>query len=282
MGMWRKILNISAWVILAAYLGVSLWFTGNQMRQQTFRSLRVVVADSLDARFIRSGDVTGILGSQGIRILGSPVGQLNRDQVMNMVKTVAGVKDALVYSTPDGTLFITVWQRKPLMRFIGPFESFYIDTDGREMPLSPRYSAQVMVVTGTPDRKLLSDSLYRMVDYISREPFLNSLISEIQVYPDHTLEIIPRIGDNRIFMGDACDYEWKLTKLRAFYQQGLPNVGWDKYSRVDLGYSNQVVARLWDKKQRAERDSLRFVRDTTGEGERMKEKGESNGIKIEE
>jgi len=280
--MWRKILNISVWVILAAYLGVSLWFTDSRMKQQTFRSLKVVVADSLDARFIQSGDVTGILGSKGIRIIGSPVGQLNRDQVMTTVKTVAGVKDALVYSTPDGTLYITVWQRKPLMRFVGPFESFYIDTEGREMPLSTRYSAQVMAVTGVPDRKLLSDSLFRIVQYITQEPFLNALINEIQVYPDHTLEIVPRIGDNRIFMGDAGDFEWKLTKLRAFYQQGLPNVGWDKYSQIDLGYSNQVVARLWTKEQRAERDSLRFVRDTTGQGERMKEEGESNGIKIEE
>lgn len=278
--MWRKILNISVWVILAAYLGVSLWFTDSRMKQQTFRYVKVVVADSLDARFIQSGDVTGILGSKGIRIVGSPVEQLNRDQVMKTVKTVAGVRDALVYSTPDGTLYITVWQRKPLMRFIGPFESFYIDTEGREMPVSARYSAQVMAVTGVPDRKLLSDSLFRIVQYITREPFLNALISEIQVYPDHTLEIIPRVGDNRIFMGDAGDFEWKLTKLRAFYQQGLPNVGWDKYSRIDLGYSNQVVARLWTKEQRAERDSLRFIRDTTREGERLKAKEER--IEIEE
>lgn len=270
--MWRKILNISVWVILAAYLGVSLWFTGNRMRQQTFRTLKVVVADSLDARFIQSGDVTGILGSKGIRIIGSPVVQLNRDQVMKTVKTVAGVRDALVYSTPDGTLFITVWQRKPLMRFIGPYESFYIDTEGREMPLSARYSAEVMAVTGVPDRKLLSDSLFRVVEYIAQEPFLNALIGEIQVYPDHTLEIIPRIGDNRIFMGDAGDFEWKLAKLRAFYQQGLPNVGWDKYSRIDLAYSNQVVARLWTKEQRAERDSLRFIRDTTGQDLRQETK----------
>ena len=270
--MWRKILNISVWVILAAYLGVSLWFTDSRMKQQNFRYVKVVVADSLDARFIQSGDVTGILGSKGIRIVGSPVEQLNRDLVMKTVKTVAGVRDALVYSTPDGTLYITVWQRKPLMRFVGPFESFYIDTEGREMPLSARYSARVMAVTGIPDRKLLSDSLFRIVKYITEEPFLNALISEIQVYPDHTLEIIPRVGDNRIFMGDAGDFEWKLTKLRAFYQQGLPNVGWDKYSRIDLAYSNQVVARLWTKEQRAERDSLRFIRDTTGQDLRQETK----------
>ncbi|MFH0761267.1 MAG: hypothetical protein V2A67_07160 [Bacteroidota bacterium] len=272
--MWRKILNISIWVILAAFLGVSLWFTDSRMKQQTFHSLRVVVADSLDARFIRSGDVTGILNSKGIRIIGSPVEKLNRDQVKKTVKTVPGVRDALVYNTPDGTLNITVWQRRPLMRFIGPFESFYIDTEGREMPLSSRYSVQVMAVTGVADRKLLSDSLFRMVEYITREPFLNAMISEIQIYPNHTLEIIPRVGDNRIFMGDASDYEWKLTKLRTFYQQGLPNVGWDKYSRIDLGFSNQVVAKLWTKEQRAERDSLRFIQDTTGEGERLKAKEE--------
>jgi len=273
--MWRKILNISSWVLLAAFIGVSVWFAETRMRQQTFKALQVIVADSLEARFILPTDVTGILANRGIRITGTPVESLNRDQVRQTVKTVTGVKDALVYCTPGGTLFITVWQRKPVLRYIGPYESFYIDTEGKEMALSDKYTAKVMTVTGAADHKFLADSLFRVVRYISGETFLDALITEIQVYPDHTLEIIPRIGDNRIFMGDAGDYEWKLAKLRAFYRQGLPNVGWDKYSRIDLAYSNQVVARLWTQEQRKERDSLRSVRDTLGEGERMKEDGES-------
>ncbi|MFA6483391.1 MAG: hypothetical protein WCW62_12485, partial [Bacteroidales bacterium] len=180
----------------------------------------------------------------------------------NTIKTLSGVKDARVYSTPDGTLFIEVSQRTPVMRFVSPYTSFYFDSEGKEMALSDRYSARVMVVTGAVDRKFLKDSLFRVVKSIREQLFLDALIEEIVINPDHTLEIIPRVGDHRIFFGDAGNYEWKLTKLKVFYDRCLPNVGWDRYSQVDLRYSNQIVARKWSEKERQERDSVLTSMDT--------------------
>ncbi len=260
--MWRKVLNIASWVILASYLGVGLWFTDQRMNQLTFRGVKVNIADSLASHFITPAEVTGILAKQGIRITGSQLNALNRDQVKNVIKTLSGVKDAMVYSTPDGTLYIEVWQRTPVMRYIGPFSSFYIDSEGKEMSLSENYSARVMMVTGSGDKKFLKDSLFQVVTTIRNQAFLDALIEEINVGPDHTLELIPRVGDHRIFFGDAGNYEWKLTKLAVFYEKGLPNVGWDRYSRIDLRYSNQVVARKWSDEERQIRDSVRAPVDT--------------------
>jgi len=260
--MWRKVLNITSWVILAAYLGVSLWFTEQRISQLTFHGVKVTIADSLQSHFISPAEVTEILAKQGVRTTGSRLVELNRDQIKNTVKTLSGVKDALVYSTPDGMLYINVWQRTPIMRFVSPASSFYIDSDGREMALSPSYSARVLMVTGSGDKKFMKDSLFPVVNSIRAESFLDALIEEITINPDHTLEIIPRVGDQRIFFGDATNYEWKLTKLKVFYEKGLPNVGWNRYSRIDLRYSNQVVARKWSKEERQERDSVRSSMDT--------------------
>ena len=260
--MWRKILNITSWVLLLAYLGVSIWFTEQRLSRLTFREVVVTISDSVESHFVTPSEVTEILARKGIRTTGNRLEELNRDEVKNTVKTVPGVKDAVVYSTPDGTLYILVSQRTPIMRYINPFTSFYIDTEGQEMALSDNYTARVLVVTGQADRKFLKDSLFNIVNAIRREPFLDALIQELTVSPDHTLEIIPRVGDHRIFFGDAGNYEWKLTKLRVFYEQGLPNVGWDRYSNIDLRYSNQVVARKWTRQQRAERDSARSAMDT--------------------
>ncbi|MFA5815172.1 MAG: hypothetical protein WC865_06095 [Bacteroidales bacterium] len=260
--MWRKVLNIASWVILATYLGVSLWFTEQRMSQLTFHGVIVNIADSLESHFISPAEVTGILAKQGIRTTGNKLDDLNRDQVKNTIKMLSGVKDARVYSTPDGTLYIQVWQRTPVMRFISPLTSFYIDSDGREMALSENYSARVLMVTGSGDKKFLKDSLFQVVKTIRDQAFFDALIEEITINPDHTLEIIPRVGDQRIFFGDAGNYEWKLTKLKVFYEKGLPNVGWDRYSRIDLRYSNQVVARKWSQEERQIRDSVRAAMDT--------------------
>jgi cell division protein FtsQ len=261
--MWRKILNISSWVLLVAYLGVSLWFTEQRMKQLTFRHVTVTIADSLQSHFITPAEVTEALAQKGIRTTGNRLSDLNRDEVKNTVRTISGVKNALVYSTPDGTLFIEVSQRTPVMRYVAPFTSFYIDTEGKEMSLSSQYAARVLVITGAGDKKFLKDSLFQVVNAIRNEAFLDALIEEITVNPDHTLEILPRVGDQRIMFGDVSNYGWKLTKLKVFYEQGLPNVGWDRYSKIDLRFSNQVVARKWSNEQRMERDSLRATIDTT-------------------
>ncbi|TSA39171.1 MAG: hypothetical protein D4R64_00515 [Porphyromonadaceae bacterium] len=255
-------LNIASWLILAAYLGVSLWFTEQRMSQLTFHGVIVTIADSLERHFISPAEVTEILAKQGIRTTGNKLADLNRDQVKNTIKTLSGIKDAMVYSTPDGTLYIQVWQRTPVMRFISPFTSFYIDSEGKEMALSNNYSARVLMVTGSGDKKFLKDSLFQVVKTIRDQAFFDALIEEININPDHTLEIIPRVGDQRIFFGDAGNYEWKLTKLKVFYEKGLPNVGWGRYSRIDLRYSNQVVAKKWSDEERQSRDSLWSARDT--------------------
>ncbi len=260
--MWRKVLNIISWLVLAAYLGVSLWFTERQMEQLTFHEVVVSITDSLESHFIAPAEVTEVLARKGIQTTGNRLSDLNREEVKNAVTTLSGVKDALVYSTPDGVLYISVSQRTPIMRYVGPFSSFYLDTEGQEMALSPRYTARVLIVTGDGNKNFLKDSLFRVVNAIRAEVFLDALVEEVAVGPDHTLEFIPRVGDFRIFFGDAGNYEWKLTKLKVFYEQGLPNVGWDRYSKIDLRYSNQVVARKWSAKQRQERDSVWSSMDT--------------------
>lgn len=260
--MWRKVLNIISWVILAAYLGVSIWFTEQSMSRLTFHGVMVSIADSLQSHFITPAEVTGILARQGIGIAGTRLDELNRDQVQIAVKTLSGVKEAMVYSTPDGILYIRVWQRTPVMRYISPATSFYIDSDAREMALSDKYAARVLIVTGSGDKKFLKDSLFHVVTAIRGEAFYDALIEEIAINPDHTLEIIPRVGEQRIFFGDAGNYEWKLKKLKVFYEKGLPNVGWDRYSEIDLRYSNQVVARKWSPEERQRRDSVWSAGDT--------------------
>jgi cell division protein FtsQ len=55
------------------------------------------------------------------------------------------------------------------------------------------------------------------------------------------MELIPRLGQHRILLGDTTDLRDKLDRMRTFYLQGLNNTGWDKYELINLKYKNQVV-----------------------------------------
>ncbi|MFO7616404.1 MAG: hypothetical protein R6V75_04065 [Bacteroidales bacterium] len=242
--MWRKILNILSWMLIVAYLVVSLAFTENILDERECVSVRAIVRDSAINHFIKSGEINAFLVARGMQMHGVKMGELDQAAIRQAVLSIPGVRNVNVYATPDGILTIDVWQREPLFRYVGSGASYYIDAEGNDMPLSPNHTARVLIVTGESDRAYLRDSLKPIVEHIREQPFLDGLIHGIHVAPDHTLELFCRIGDHRVLMGSASDYEWKFLKLKSFYEKGMPVAGWKRYQLIDLRYSDQVVARL--------------------------------------
>ena len=57
------------------------------------------------------------------------------------------VRDAQVYVSVDGTLGAKIEQRKPIGR-VSASPDYYLDADGKKMPLSDVYSARVPLITG--------------------------------------------------------------------------------------------------------------------------------------
>jgi cell division protein FtsQ len=241
--MLRKTGHILIWILLAGYLAVGLTFTGDQMHRLRIKNIKVEIVDSLKNRFVSRDDVINQLKKNSLDITGRPIDSLHRDRIRDAVLAIDEIRDATVFSTPDGMLHIRIRQRDPRVRIMGPTRSFYLDENGQVLKLSDRYSARVLVITGTDDEVFAQQQLFALAEYIRSDPFLTALIEEVHVFKDQTIEIIPRVGNERIFFGRPGGYAWKLTKLRAFYKQGLPAVGWNRYESIDLRFSNQVVAR---------------------------------------
>ena len=57
------------------------------------------------------------------------------------------------------------------------------------------------------------------------------------------LAIIPRSGRFTVDLGTMENLTKKLKTLRRFYNNGLSNVGWNKYRNISLRYDGQVVCR---------------------------------------
>lgn len=57
------------------------------------------------------------------------------------------------------------------------------------------------------------------------------------------LKFVPRSGNFVVDLGAPSGYDTKLSNLYRFYNKGLDNVGWDKYSSISLRYEGQVVCR---------------------------------------
>ena len=189
---------------------------------------------------------------------------INTDMCEKLIESNPYVAQAEVFSTIDGILSIKISPRNPLLRVINNRgEHFYIDETGFAMPVSLHYSAQVIVANGKininnqsaqahmintelqiADSTAMIDQLYSLAVELKESDFWNSQIEQIYVNEKNEIELIPRVGDHSILIGDISFLDKKLEKLFVFYKKGLNKTGWNKYKQINLKYKDQVVCKL--------------------------------------
>ena len=68
-------------------------------------------------------------------------------------------------------------------------------------------------------------------------------ITQVYVNESNELELVPRVGNHIILLGGLDDYEKKMDKLEAMYNEGFDITGWNAYSVVNLKFKNQVICK---------------------------------------
>ncbi len=90
-------------------------------------------------------------------------------------------------------------------------------------------------------------NLITFVNVVDNDKFWSSEIVQIvaseSTNGDLWLELVPRSGDHSIIFGHLENIEAKLDNARTFYEEVLPNVGWQKFKSINLEYDNQVVCK---------------------------------------
>lgn len=146
-----------------------------------------------------------------------------------------------VYKTPSGNINIEITQKTPVLRVFSTQGSYYIDERGHIMPVSPRYATYLPIASGNIEKSFATTDLYKFALFLQKHDFWNNQIEQIYVYPNKEVELIPRVGDHRIFLGSFDDFREKMDHLQLFYEQAIPKVGWEKYRIINLKYKNQIV-----------------------------------------
>ena len=257
----KKAISITLWAIGAAGLIISLGFTGHEQEQQICKGLRIKVADQTGHYFIEPQDILNVLNSKGGKIKGSHMKDINTGLLEKIVYSNPFIGKAEVYSTIDGYVNIDVWQRDPVLRIVNHVnEHFYVDDQGVFMPVTDKYSCQVIVASGNIYDDYAEHSLAYSVPFIKdsttkpvliqlneialflkQNEFWDAQIEQIYVNNQSEIELIPRIGDHKILIGSTEGFEEKMENLFIFYQEGLKKAGWEKYSHINLKYRDQVI-----------------------------------------
>jgi cell division protein FtsQ len=230
--------------------------------------------------FIDRQEVDKILLINNKPLIGRKMEEINIHELENKLKANPFIEFAKVYTDMDGIINVEISQRQPILRIINKIDQdFYVDQHGLKIPLSTNFTARVLVANGFIDELFanqvdtlhtaIAQELFKTADYIRKDSLWDAQIAQIYVNKDHEIELIPRVGNNRILLGDADSLASKFHNLLVFYKKALPQVGWDTYKIINIKYANQVIGVRNDKlkqdslKDKSAADSTKLVKDTS-------------------
>ncbi len=162
------------------------------------------------------------------------------------------VKHADVYVDARNRVRVRIEQPEPLIRIIDHRgANYYLDAQGKRIPISKHYAPRIMVATGKipsyrdsvlQEPKHILAQLVHIGQVVQEDPFMHALVEQVDVQ-NGDFYLIPKMGKFKILLGDATDLDKKFRRLKSFYREVLPKVGWSKYAMVNLAFKNQIVCR---------------------------------------
>lgn len=240
--MIKKILLLIVLLLIIAYLVTAITAFNDKPGKQTCKAIELIIKDSVNAGFITEHEITSLLKKDGLY----PVGKkMDRIQTRKLEKELAMhplIEKAECYKTPGGIICMEVSQRLPILHIINnKGESFYLDNQDKIIPPEAGCTAHLAIVTGYVEKSFAMRNLYKFGVFLQNDKFWNAQIEQINVTPTREIELIPRVGNHIVFLGKVDNFEEKLGRLKIFYEKALNKVGWNKYERINLEFSNQII-----------------------------------------
>lgn len=227
-------------VSLFVYLIIVLTFVSAKLGEVKCKGVQVVVDDTGENAFIDEDDVLQLIKRNYGELKNVNVVDIDKDSMECVLVRNSVIKSAQVYYSLDGYFHVEITQRKPVLRVMSG-EGYYVDEDGKVMPLSGKYTSRVVVATGNISRNFACNGLYPFVMGLKNDGFWDALIEQIVVANGNEVILIPKVGNFRIVVGELENVEKKMENLRLFLQEGIALKGWNVYKEINLKFENQIV-----------------------------------------
>lgn len=253
----RKVIKILI-LIPVLYLFIIPFVFTSYTKAEFCSGISIDLKDSADYHFVTRKHLYSLV--HGSKVLGKPLNELPVPEIENRIRSLKELRDAQVYTAIDGKIHVYAEQRNPVMR-IRPAEGgdFFVDEEGIVFRKRNLYNPRLHIAGGnitiskamldgvsifdTSIKKTVVRDLYHLVKYISGDNFWSAQIDQIYVDNNNEIDLMPRVGNHIIHIGTVENLDGKLRNLEEFYEEVLPEVGWNKYSYINLEFRDQIVCR---------------------------------------
>lgn len=241
---WKKIGILTADIILGVYLVLAIT-AFNRLDDQVAvcREVKINITDGAGNGFLNVNEAKIQLQHAKIYPLGDRMSDVCTRKIEETLLKSPLVEHVECYKTQSGRVFINLTQRIAVMRIMANNgESYYIDNFGAIIP-SKNNTTDLVVATGYIKRKYAQTVLKQFGLLLLDDPFWHSQIEQINVLHDGSVEMIPRVGDHIVYLGQPTHLQEKLNRLEKFYRYGLSKAGWNKYSYINIEFNNQIICK---------------------------------------
>lgn len=239
-----------AWVFCLAGLVVLMSFVSEKKKTVLCTKVKILIPGA--DNFIEREEIDAILKQSQGSLIGRDLVGINLQHIEKSIIANPYIAYATVFADMNGVIQIEVKQRQPVLRMINlAGQDYYIDSNGLKMPVSPNFTANVLAANGNIMEHFsgkvdtlitnLAMDLYKVALYVKRDTLWDAQIEQLYVNDAKDIEMIPRLGNQRIILGSADSLETKMRNLRVFYKKAMPKVGWNTYKTINIKYTNQIV-----------------------------------------
>lgn len=276
---WHLVFSTFAWVISLSGLFALMSFIEKEKTELTCNAVKVLLPGN--QFFIEQAEVYEILNANNKKLVGKRLCYLNLQNLEDKLKANPFILFAKVYADMDGIIHAEIKQRVPILRiFNNAGQDFYVDENGLKIPLSNHFTARVLAANGNINETFngkidtlktqIGKSVFAVANFIAKDTLWNEQIEQIFITQKHNIQLVPRLGNQTIILGNADSLRNKFRNLLVFYKKAMPKAGWNTYSTINLSYNGQIVCE--------KRDTINFKVDTLklAKDDSLKTKNTSN------
>lgn len=241
---WKRTAIIVADCLIGIYLVLAITAFNHPDELSTVcTEVRIDIKDGLVKGFLNADEVKLELQRAHAYPIGELCSQVKTRDIEELLERNPFVENAECYMTQTGHVYIQLTQRLPVIRVKADNgDDYYVDEYGNIMP-NTHYVSDLAIATGDISKSYAKKTLVRIGNFLLQHPLWRSQVEQVNVLSDGSIEMVPRVGDHVVYLGQPVNLQEKLDRLEKFYRYGLSQAGWNKYSYINLEFNNQIICK---------------------------------------
>lgn len=242
-------------IVLVLAVGVFVGVSIVNMHKQVCEEVQITVKNTGKDVLLTRQDISNLLKEANITLVGTPKNEVKKSIVDKALKKNNWYGGLEEFSFNGNVLTIQVAVKKPFMQvFPSVGDTYFVDNQGGFLPYSDKVTTELVVLTGNIQtayapagnvKDVKEKSLFeafQVAQLIQQDEFLNAQISQLFINQEGEIELYGRVGRQVVLFGHADGAAEKLANLKTAYQDALVFLDADHYKKLDLRFTNRIVA----------------------------------------